>query len=86
MTHEKKILPEYFQRILDGKKNFELRLADWQCQEGDILFLREWDADTKEYTGRTLEKEVTYCFKTKDVTLWPKEDIEKYGFQIISFK
>lgn len=34
---EKKVLPKYFQTILDGKKNYELRLTDFECNEGDIL-------------------------------------------------
>jgi len=86
MRHEKKIWPDYFQKILDGKKTFELRLADWECHEGDTLVLREWDPATKQYTGRTMEKEVTCVLKTKDVDLFPKEDVEKYGYQIISIK
>lgn len=86
MKHEKKVWPEYFQKILEGKKNFELRLADWQCNEGDILVLREWDPETKEFTGRTLEKKVIYIYKTKDMKFWPKEDVKKYGYQIIAFK
>lgn len=86
MTHEKKVWPEYFQKILEGKKTFELRLADWECNEGDTLVLREWDPKTKDYTGRTLEKKATYVLKTKDIALWPKEDVKKYGYQIISLK
>ncbi|MBU4315561.1 DUF3850 domain-containing protein [Patescibacteria group bacterium] len=31
MTHEKKIWPEYFEKILKGSKNYELRLADREC-------------------------------------------------------
>ena len=86
MRHEKKVLPEYFQEILDGKKNHELRLADWDCNESDILVLQEWNPETKELTGRTMEKEVTYVGKTKNMTFWSKEDVEKYGYQIIAFK
>jgi len=86
MRHEKKVWPEYFQKVLDGTKTYELRLADWECTEGDVLFLQEWDPQTKEYTGRTIEKEVSYVGKTKDMTFWPKEDVEKYGYQIIAFK
>jgi len=86
MKHEKKIWPEYFQEILDGKKTYELRLADWECNEGDILVLQEWDPKTKEYTGRKIEKEITYICKTKNIKFWPKEDVEKYGYQIIAFK
>ena len=63
---EKKVWPEYFQEILDGKKTYELRLADFDIQEGDILILKEWDPETKEYSGRAIEKKVTYVGKTKD--------------------
>ena len=83
---EKKILPKYFKKILEGKKTYELRLADWKCKEGDILILREWNPKTKNYTGKTIEKEVTYVGKTKDINFFTKKEIEKYGFQIISFK
>lgn len=83
---EKKVWPEYFQAILDGKKTYELRLADFECNDGDILILEEWNPKTKEYTGRIIEKIVTYVGKTKALTFWPKEDIDKYGYQIIAFK
>lgn len=86
MKIEKKIQPIPFQRILDGDKKYELRLADFNCQPGDTLFLREWDKQTKNYTGRVLEKEVTFVIKTKELTFWKAEEVEKYGYQIISFK
>ncbi|MFH1455905.1 MAG: DUF3850 domain-containing protein [archaeon] len=86
MRIEKKIWPKYFQNILGGEKTFELRLADFECNSGDILVLREWDPETKEYTGRVIEKEITSVFKTKDQTFFLKEEVEKYGYQIISFK
>ena len=83
---EKKVWPEYFQKILDGNKTFELRLADFKCEPGDVLVLKEWDPKTQRYTGRIIEKEVTYVSKTKSVKFWSEEEIKKYGFQIISFK
>ena len=86
MKIEKKVWPEYFQKIIDGVKTYELRLADFECKPGDILVLKEWDPKTKEYTGRVIEKTVTYVGKTKGQTFWPKEDVEKYGYQIIAFK
>jgi len=85
MKHEKKILPQYFQKILDGNKKYELRLADWECNEGDILVLQEWNPDTQKYTGRVLKKTITSCLKTKDISFWSKKDVDKYGFQILSF-
>ena len=85
MKIEKKVWPEFFNAILAGKKTFELRLADFECRPDDILFLREWDPKTKQYTGREIEKKVAYSLKKKDIRFWPKKDIEKYGLQIISF-
>lgn len=85
MKIEKKIQKWSFDRIKSGDKNFELRLADWECAPGDILVLREVD-ENRNYTGRVLEKAVAYVLKTKDVKFFTPEDIEKYGFQIISFK
>lgn len=82
----KKILPKYFEEIVSGKKKFELRLADFEINEGDILILEEWDKNTKEYTGRKIEVVVTCIRKTKDQSFWPPEEVEKYGFQIIQFE
>ena len=88
MKIEKKLWPEYFQKILEGSKTYELRLADWACNEGDILVLKEWDPGTKEYTGRVIEKEVGYVgkFRLDEIKFWSKEAIDKCGFQIISLK
>lgn len=86
MRHEKKTWPEYFQKILEGKKTFDPRLADWDCKEGDILVLREWDPKTEKYTGRIIEKEITCIVRTKELDFFSKEDAEKYGYQVIAFK
>lgn len=86
MRIEKKVWPEYFQAILDGRKNYELRLADFECNPGDTLVLKEWNPDTKEYTGRVFEKEATFVVKTKDCKFWTEEEIEKYGYQVIGLK
>jgi hypothetical protein len=86
MRIEKKIWPESFQNISAGVKTYELRLADWECKPGDVLVLKEWDPKTKQYSGKAIEKTVTYVGKTKNQAFFTKEDVEKYGFQIISFK
>lgn len=86
MRIEKKIWPEYFDAVACGEKPFELRLADWPCNKGDVLILKEWNPRTKTYTGRSIEKMVTWVLKTKNQTLFTKEDVEKYGFQIIGLK
>lgn len=86
----KKVLPDYFQDIVDGKKKYELRLNDFEIEAGDTLVLEEWtsaDPKNRQATGRKLEKQVTYVrkFKLKDLW-WSKEDIEEKGVQIISFE
>ena len=86
MKIEKKVWPEYFEKVISGEKNFELRLADWQCRVGDVLVLREWEPKIKEYTGRQIEKEVGYVLKTKDLKMFSEEDVGKYGWQVIGFK
>lgn len=86
MRHEKKISPKYFKKILSGEKTYELRLADWICEQGDTLILREWDPKRKEYTGRSVEKQVTYVGRTKDITFWPEEQVKLHGYQIIAFR
>lgn len=74
---EKKIWPEYFEAVKEGRKNYELRLADFECKPDDTLILKEWDPKTKNYTGRELRKTVTYVGKTKDYDFWPEEEIQK---------
>ncbi|NQV91679.1 DUF3850 domain-containing protein [Candidatus Woesearchaeota archaeon] len=88
MIIEKKIYPQYFEEVLNGNKTFELRLADWDCQKGDTLILKEWDPETKDFTGRVVEKEIGYVlkFKPNQLSFWSAEDVEKHGLQIISLK
>jgi Domain of unknown function (DUF3850) len=81
---EKKIWPESFEAILNGTKTFELRLADWEINEGDILVMREWDPAAKGYTGREIEKIAGYIAKSKGLPYWKAEDIAEHGYQIIS--
>lgn len=84
---EKKIWPEYYEAVASGKKKYELRLNEFQIAEGDILVLKEWDPTTKAYTGRALEKKVTYVrdFKIDDL-FWPKEEVLEKGLKIISIE
>lgn len=77
-THELKILPQYFQAVWDGTKNFELRRNDRDYKVGDILLLREYV--NGEYTGSFLRVIVTYILK----------DCSEYGLDkdycILSFR
>jgi len=45
MKHELKILPQYYCRVADGSKTFEVRKNDRGFQPGDLVLLREFDPD-----------------------------------------
>jgi hypothetical protein len=80
---EKKATADYFAEVLSGNKTFDMRLADWDCQEGDTLVLQEIDA-SGQLTGRTLSKKVGFVLKTKDFDLFSKAAVEAHGYQVIS--
>jgi hypothetical protein len=82
----KKTWPNYFELVKNGTKTFDFRLADFACSPSDTLVLQEYDPKTKQYTGRELEKEITSVIKQKDLEVWPKEEAEKHGYYILSFK
>ena len=86
-TITKKIDKEWFDLILSGKKKFEGRVADFDINEGDILRLEEWTkGDKRRFTGRFIEKEVTYVQKhnAKEWIENQPEILEK-GFYTIQF-
>lgn len=83
---EKKVQKEYFDAILDGRKRFEVRLADFECKPGDVLVLKE-QKDSNELSGREIECEVLYKFNTKDIEkFYSKEEIEKQGLVILAIR
>lgn len=82
---QKKILSEYFKKVISGEKKTELRLADFKVNPGDTFVLVEIDDVTKKETGRKVNVNVSYVMKTKDCTYWSQEEIDKYGFQVIQF-
>lgn len=53
-----KILPEYFEAQIEGKKNFEIRKNDRDYRVGSVLSLREFDGHN--YTGRGVKVVVTF--------------------------
>lgn len=83
---EKKIEKEYFEMILSGKKDFEIRLNDFEISEGDIIKLKEYIPEEKRLTGRCLLKIVKCVIKTKNLSFWTDKEIKKFGFQIIGLK
>ena len=59
--HNLKILPQYFEAVLNRTKTFELRKDDRLIQVGDRLVLNEFNGDC--LTGRTVTRTVTYCLR-----------------------
>ncbi|MCA9365970.1 DUF3850 domain-containing protein [Candidatus Kaiserbacteria bacterium] len=85
----KKILPEYFEEIVSGKKKFEFRVADFEVEEGDVLVLEEWttsDPETREKTGRVLKKQVGYVRKFNPDEFKQQQDLLEHGFYIIQIE
>lgn len=82
-THELKTWPGYFQKIVEGRKNFEARLNDRVFREGDTVVLREWNPDTKTYTGRSLTKRVGYVAHNVDL-LPPPELVREHGISVFA--
>ena len=86
---KKKILPEYFEAILSGNKRYELRLNDFDANEGDTLVLEEWTdiTSTRLFTGRIIEKRITRVERFKVSELyWTEDEIKEKGLQILSFE
>ena len=83
MEIKKKTWPKSFQRIMEGKKTADLRLADFDIKEGDILVLEEYDPKSKNYTGRVLKKKIRNLNKIKLTDFHSPEEIKEFGHWII---
>lgn len=85
MRITKKVQNNYFSDVADGKKRFEVRLADFKCKPGDTLVLVEQEG--KKLTGRKLECEVLYKLNTKEVErFYSKERIDKHGLLVLAIR
>lgn len=51
VEHYLKCWPNYYHRVIIGKKNFEVRKNDRDFQTGDLLILQEWNPETETFTG-----------------------------------
>lgn len=59
-VHDLKTWPQFFEKLVDGSKTFEIRYNDRGFEVGHKLRLREWDPETGEYSGREVGRVVTY--------------------------
>lgn len=62
-THELKTWPVPFHALTTFKKKFEFRKNDRDFQLGDLLYLRQWDPETMEYSHRYVIAEVTFIMQ-----------------------
>lgn len=76
MTHDLKILPQFFEAVVNGDKTFEVRKDDRPYKVGDKLVLKETGGHG--FTGREIEATVTYILR--DVNYC------KPGFCILSIR
>jgi len=67
--HELKSWPQFFTRVISGEKTFELRVNDRDFKLGDFLFLREYDPQTEQYSGRFQYARITYILGEIDHAL-----------------
>lgn len=86
MIIRKKVQQKYFQAVEDGRKRFEVRLADFKSKPGDTLILEE-QGEKNKLTGRKIECEVLYTFNIKDVEkFYQKDDLDKYGLVVLAIR
>lgn len=74
MTHELKILPVYFEAVVNERKQFEIRKNDRDFQVGDQLILKEWNKDG--FTGKSCQSEITYI----------TDYMQKNGYVVLSIR
>lgn len=83
MIIKKKIWPNFYKLVKSGKKNCELRVADFKVKKGDVLLLEEYDPEKKKYTGRKIKKKVKYIFKFKMNDFGQEKIIKRHGIYVI---
>lgn len=80
---KKKTWSKYFQLMLDGKKNVDLRLKDFDIDIGDIIIFEEYDPANKTYSGRTIKRTVTNLSHVHLTDFHSISDIMEKGHWII---
>lgn len=76
--HQLKTWPGFFAGLADGTKTAEVRRNDRHFQVDDTLVLREFNAETDDYTGRVERRRVS---RVDDLRLV----IGLEGFVLLSF-
>ena len=79
----KKSYSDLFEKVLTGEKTFDMRIADFNIQPGDILEQIEINYDGTP-TGRKVRHIVGEVLHTKEIDFWKQEDVDQYGYQVMS--
>jgi len=82
----KKCWKDTFEKIASGEKKFDIRLGDTEFNKGDILILKEFDPETKEFTGKEIKKKVGFMLRTKELPYWSEEETVKHGYVVIQLE
>ncbi len=75
--HELKTWPEHFIPVAAGMKTAEVRKNDRKFVVGDRLRLREWDPETRDYTGRQVYAVISHILRSLNVAA---------GYVVLSIK
>lgn len=77
-THRLKTTQPYFEGCWQQSKTFDVRKNDRDFQEGDTVYLQEYNAETHAYSGKQLRCTILYVLRE-----YPA--IEK-GYVVFSFR
>ena len=86
--HELKIWPEFFSKILDGSKTFELRYNDRRFKVDDEVMLQEYEPSNGLLTGRAVLVLITYILISDNCCVGERDPLWgiSLGYCIFSFK
>lgn len=83
---KKKCYTPFFELIKKGDKNIELRLNDFEVNDGDILVLYDRNPDTGELTGRFLKKKIVRHYTMNPTHWYDIEKIKTKGFVVMELE
>jgi hypothetical protein len=62
-NHTLKTWPQFYDEVETNRKRHEMRKDDRDFHAGDTLTLVEWDPETKEFTGKSCVRTITYLMR-----------------------
>lgn len=79
--HTLKTVQPYFDAVWSGTKRFELRVNDRDFQVDDMVFLKDYNQFTDEYSGREISCRISFLLKD-----YPgiKDGYCIFGFKVVN--